>query len=466
MYVNGKWKLEEGELQVINPATKEVVQSINETSIRDTDIALKESERAFHIWKESTKSERSKALKQIAHQLEVNKEHLAKVITSENGKTIAESIREINISISYFEWYAEEAKRIYGEIVPSQQFENISNVLLQPIGPSLAITPWNYPLSMIVRKLAPALAAGCSMIIKPASKTPLSAIELFKCIEKTDLPKGLVQLVIGSPYSVGNVLLNSPIIKKISFTGSTKTGLNIIKQSLSSVKKFSMELGGHAPFIVMENCDLEKAATELLANKFSNCGQACISTNRVYVHKNIYDEFAKLLKSKVKHIKVGNGADNGTSMGPLIDDGALKYIDDQVKDALEKSAELINGGRALDMGGFFYEPTILGKVNEDMYVYYKETFGPILPLIEFETIEEVIIRANDSEYGLAAYVYTNDLNEYKKLAAQLDYGMIGFNSIGFIDISSPFGGLKNSGFGKEGGKYGIQEYLIEKLVSI
>lgn len=467
MYINGKWAIEDGELEIVNPATKKVVQSIKETSGEDVDIALHHSEKAFRVWRETNKDERYKVLMQIAEKLVENREKFAQVITSENGKTIGESTREINIAISYFKWYAEEAKRVYGEIVPSQSFESLSNVIRQPIGPSLAITPWNYPLSMVARKLAPALAAGCSMIIKPASKTPLSAIELFKCIDQTDLPKGVAQLVVGSPKTVGNKLIESPIIKKISFTGSTQAGLNIIKQSLTSVKKFSMELGGHAPFIVFDNCDLDKAATDLLQNKFANCGQACISTNRVFVHKDVYAEFATLLKSKVSAIQVGDGSKEGTDMGPLVDEASLNYVDSQVKDAVQKSATLIHGGKKIEqLDGYFYEPTILGDVNEDMDIYYEETFGPLLPLTKFEDMDDLLSKANDSEYALAAYVYTNNIEQYKKLATHLEYGMIGFNSIGFIDISSPFGGLKNSGFGKEGGKYGLNEYLIEKLVSI
>lgn len=467
MYINGIWKKGTAKLNIVNPATREVVGTVYESTKEDIQLALETSEKAFKTWRKANKNERFNIMMQVVEKIEENKDLLAATITKENGKTLAESMREVNITLQYFRWYAEEAKRIYGEMVPSSTFGQLANVMKQPIGPALAITPWNYPLSMIARKLAPALAAGCSMIIKPATKTPLTAIALFQCLEQTDLPKGVAQLVIGEPKSIGNDLIASPIIKKISFTGSTHAGLSIMQHSLTTVKKFSMELGGHAPFIVFESSDLEKAASDLIANKFANCGQACISTNRVYVHRNIYDQFAALLKQKAEQLRVGNGIETEVDMGPIISEQALQFIDEQVQDAVSKQAAIITGGkRAENLTGYFYEPTILGHVDEQMKVYYEETFGPVLPLISFENLDEIVAKANDSQYGLAAYVYTNQVSEYKALAAELEYGMIGFNSTSFIDISSPFGGLKNSGFGKEGGKYGLEEYLVEKLVSI
>jgi len=470
LYINGEWlDIKSKEMDIVNPATGELIQRITVGGQKETHKAIKSAKKAFEYWKDTTGEERGFYLSKVASLMTERREELAEIITMENGKPFSDSLNEVNGAISYVKWYAEEAKRIYSDVIPGSQTEKHLMVLKKPIGVCAAITHWNFPLSMITRKLAPAIAAGCTSVLKPAAMTPLSAIEMFKCLHDANLPKGVLNLVIGSAQEIGDEMTSNPDVRKITFTGSTPVGKHIFKNSADTLKRASMELGGHAPFIVFEDADIDAAIKGVMASKFKNSGQTCISTNRIYVSEDIADEFAYKLAQKVEKLKVGNGMDEDTDVGPLINQDALNNMHNQINDAINNNGKVICGGEEYsleDREGYFYKPTVIQDANDDMLIATEETFGPIAPIFTFQTEEDVVNKANHSKYGLAAYCFTNNLGRGHRMIKNLDYGIVGINDPSPIVPQAPFGGFKESGMGKEGGKYGLEEYLEEKYVSI
>ncbi|PIC82991.1 NAD-dependent succinate-semialdehyde dehydrogenase [Sporosarcina sp. P1] len=470
MYIDGEWITADRVMEVRNPATGEVVDTVPMAGTEETKRAVQAAKRAFPGWSELTADQRGAYLRQLAGKLTEKKEELAEIITKEMGKTIHDARFEVGSAIGFFQWYAEEARRVYGDVIPASAPNKRVQVIRQPVGVVAAITPWNFPLAMAARKLAPALAVGCTVVLKPSKEAPLSSAALCRIFEEIDLPKGVVNLVTGESRVIGDVLMNERAVSKISFTGSTGIGKKLIAQSASTIKRVSMELGGHAPFIVFEDADIELAVEGLVKGKFSSTGQQCVCPNRIYVHENIAGEFAEALRRKTEEIKVGNGLDEETGMGALINGEAVERMDRQVEDAVTQGAVLVCGGRRLTEGehekGFFYPPTILSGVTEEMLITREETFGPVIPLLTFSTAEEVLERANDTEYGLAAYFYTRDLSLVYRMSERLEYGMVGVNDVSPFSVQAPFGGVKESGLGREGGKYGLDDYLETKLISV
>ncbi|WP_096437041.1 NAD-dependent succinate-semialdehyde dehydrogenase [Alteribacter populi] len=471
LYIDGQWvqAVSGEELEVINPATKEVISKVARANGEDSKLAIESAERAFKPWKQKPAKERASYLKDAAAYLREHIDSLAETVTKEMGKPVNEAKGEINLAIDYIDWYAEEAKRVYGETIPASHKDKRLMVLKEPVGVTAAVTPWNFPVAMITRKVAPALAAGCPVVIKPASATPLSAIKVFEAFHEVGLPKGVANLVSGSASKVVGEMTRNPAVKKITFTGSTEVGKKLMRDSADTVKKVSMELGGHAPFIVFEDADIDKAVKGAVASKFRNAGQTCICTNRIYVHENIAEEFGKKLSGMVSQLKIGNGLEDGVAIGPLIDEGAYEKVDEHISDAKEKGAKVLCGGKKASVdnqNGWFYEPTVLQGATDEMVISTEETFGPVAPIYTFTTKEEVVERANHSEYGLAAYCYTKDLNQAYFMMEELEYGIVGINDPIPTTAQAPFGGLKESGIGREGGHHGIDEYLEEKFVSL
>ncbi|MEH7247814.1 NAD-dependent succinate-semialdehyde dehydrogenase [Neobacillus niacini] len=470
MYINGEWIKKDNVLEIKNPATNAIVDTVSLVGVEETVQAIEAAKIAFPSWSRLTSEDRSNYLHQVVLKLEEKKEHLAQVITKEMGKSIHNARYEVGSAISFFKWYAEEARRIYGDVIPKTSENKRAHVIKQPVGVVAAITPWNFPLSMGARKLAPALAVGCTVILKPSSEAPLSSLELFKIFDEVGLPKGVVNLVIGPSGPIAEALMDSKDVKKISFTGSTEVGKKLIRQSADTVKRVSMELGGHAPFIVFDDADIELAVKGVISSKYASSGQQCVCTNRVYVHESIYETFAIKLQTAVNAMKVGNGLDESNQMGSLVNEKAIESVHGQVKDALAKGAELLSGGQRLVGGeydnGCYYAPTVLGNVTEEMIITQEETFGPVAPLILFKTEDEVVEKANNTNYGLASYFYTNDLSRMYRVSEKLEYGMVGVNDPAPFSIQSPFGGVKESGLGRESGKYGVDDYLETKSVSV
>lgn len=386
------------------------------------------------------------------------------------GKSIHNARYEVGSAINFFKWYAEEARRVYGDVIPPAAPNKRVTAIRQPVGVVGAITPWNFPLSMRARKLGPALAVGCTVILRPSREAPLSSVELFKVFDEAGLPEGVVNLVIGGSDDIVGEMMASSDVRKISFTGSTDVGKILIRQSADTVKRISMELGGHAPFIVFEDADTDLAVEGTITSKFASTGQQCVCANRIYVHDAIYDEFAEKFAEKVAAMPVGNGLDENNRIGSMVNQGAVEKVHQQVTDATEKGAKILCGGEVLKEGeyakGHFYSPTVLAEVNEEMVITREETFGPIAPLIRFHSEEEVIQKANDIEYGLASYFYTNDLSRMYRVAEKLEYGMVGVNDPSPFAVQNPFGGVKESGMGREGGKYGLDDYLETKMISV
>ncbi|WNF38561.1 NAD-dependent succinate-semialdehyde dehydrogenase [Bacillaceae bacterium IKA-2] len=471
LYIDGEWvqSVSGEELEVINPATKEVVNKVAKGDERDSKLAIEAAERAFKPWKARTAKERAFYLKAAAANLRESIDSLAITVTKEMGKPINEAKGEINLAIDYLEWYAEEAKRIYGETIPASHKDKRLMVIKEPVGVTAAITPWNFPVAMITRKLAPALAAGCTVVIKPASATPLSAMKIFEAFHEIGLPKGVANLVIGSAPKVVGEMTRNPAVKKITFTGSTEVGKKLIRDSADTVKRVSMELGGHAPFIVFEDADIDKAVEGAVASKFRNAGQTCICTNRIYVQESISEEFGKKFSEKVSQLKIGNGLDDGTSIGPLIDKDAIEKVEEHITDAINKGALVLCGGKKAEVNnhnGWFYEPTVLQNATDEMLISSEETFGPVAPIYTFSSKEEVVERANHPQYGLAAYCFTKDLNQAYFMMEELEYGIVGINDPTPTTAQAPFGGVKESGNGREGGHHGIDEYLEVKFISL
>lgn len=466
VYINGEWKESNEKWDVVNPATGDVIESIAVVGKAETKEAISCAKEAFKTWKKTTGNQRSHYLAETVRLMKERKDELAETVTKENGKPLADAKSEVNSAISYLDWYAEEAKRVYGDTVPASHPDKHLMVIRQPVGVAAAITPWNFPLSMITRKIAPALAAGCTIVLKPAPATPLSAIKVFECFHEAGLPKGVANLVIGEAEEIGSEMTSNPDVRKITFTGSTAVGKKLIRDSADTVKKISMELGGHAPLIVFEDADLDAAVEGVLLSKFKNTGQTCISTNRIYVSESVAEEFGEKLAEKVSKLKVGNGLEDGVDVGPLISDAALEKVSSHVEDAKKHNGKVLCGGKAIGGEQNFYEPTVIQYANDEMKIATEETFGPVAPIFTFKTEEEVAERANHASYGLAAYCFTNDLGRGLRMMQELEFGIVGINDPTPITIQAPFGGVKESGIGKEGGKYGLLEYLEEKYVSM
>ncbi|GGB40701.1 aldehyde dehydrogenase family protein [Virgibacillus dakarensis] len=465
VYINGEWRQSNETIDVMNPATGELITSVVTVGRAETKEAITCAKEAFSAWKKTTGDQRSYYLAEAVRIMKERKDELAETITKENGKPLVDAKSEVNSAINYLNWYAEEAKRVYGDTIPASHPDKHLMVIRQPIGVAAAITPWNFPMSMITRKIAPALAAGCTIVLKPAPATPLSAIKVFECFHEAGLPKGVANLVIGPAEEVGGEMTSNPDVRKITFTGSTAVGKKLIRDSADTVKKISMELGGHAPLIVFEDADLDAAVEGVLLSKFKNTGQTCISTNRVYVSEDIAEEFGEKLAEKVSKLKVGNGLESGVDVGPLINDAALAKVSSHVEDAKKHNGKVLCGGKTVGSQNF-YEPTVIHYANDKMKIATEETFGPVAPIFTFKTEEEVVERANHASYGLAAYCFTKDLGRGLRMMHELEFGIVGINDPTPITIQAPFGGVKESGIGKEGGKYGLLEYLEEKYVSI
>ena len=470
MYINGRWvgANSHATFPVYNPSNGEKIGDVADGNRDDAQKAIHAAQEAFGLWSGRTAYARSKYLHKAYQVMMDSKEHLARVMTQEQGKPLKASRGEIQYGADFLLWYAEEAKRIYGETIPAPRSDQRFIVLRQPVGVVAAITPWNYPMSMITRKVAPALAAGCTIVLKPAEATPLCAIEIFKIFEKAGIPAGVVNLVTAlNPAPIGEVFATHPMVRKITFTGSTQVGKILAKKAADQVKHVSLELGGHAPFIVFEDSDPVYAAKGAVLVKFLNTGQACISPNRIFVHQSIIEPFIEEFKSRVSKMLAGSGFEDGVSIGPLVNDAAIQKVDRQVRDAVDQGATLICGGQRLkdnDLDkGFFYAPTLLGGVTPNMLIYREETFGPVAPVITFNTDEEVLEMANDTNYGLAAYVYTRSLSRAMRMFEGLRFGIVGINDINPTAAAAPFGGMKESGLGREGGRDGIAEYLETKL---
>ncbi|MDU2240860.1 MAG: NAD-dependent succinate-semialdehyde dehydrogenase [Paenibacillus sp.] len=472
LYINGQWQpAHSGEtFEVINPANGEIVGVTAKGAAADAAAAIRAAKAAFPEWSSKTAKERSAYIRKAADFLRSKADEIARLTTREMGKPIAESRGELSLAVDYLDWYAEEGKRVYGDTIPSSSPNKRIVVLRQPVGVVGAITPWNFPLAMITRKIAPAIAAGCTVVLKAASATPLSAIEIFKAFHEAELPPGVVNLVNGTASEVVGAMMESPDVRKITFTGSTEIGKELVRQSADTMKKVSMELGGHAPLLVFADADLEKAAEGAIASKFRNAGQTCVCTNRIYVEKPVVRQFSALMAEKMKALTVGNGLEEGVAIGPLIDEQAIAKVEFQISDAVAKGAEIVCGGSRLTDGdyacGTFYEPTVLLHASHEMAVAREETFGPIAPIFEFETEAEAVKKANDTEYGLASYVFTRDLSRMIRIAEKLEYGIVGINDPLPTVAQAPFGGIKESGIGREGGKYGIEDYLEYKFLSI
>jgi succinate-semialdehyde dehydrogenase/glutarate-semialdehyde dehydrogenase len=469
LYINGQWESTEDNLEVKSPTTGELLGTVAKGGEAETKRAIEAAEKALPSWSKKTAKERYDYLNRVAEILRSRTEEIAEVITTEMGKPMQESKNEIALAIDYLEWFAEEGRRIYGETIPASSPSKRLTVIRQPIGVVGAITPWNFPIAMITRKLAPALAAGCPVVLKPASSTPLTAVEVVKAVHDAGVPEGVVNLLHGSASEISNTLMASSVVRKITFTGSTEVGKHLMRQSADTMKKLSLELGGHAPFIVFEDADLEKTAEDLIASKFRNAGQTCVCTNRVYVHESIVESFSEVFAQKMRELVVGDGRESGVTIGPLIDGDAVNKVESQVQDAAEKGAEVLVGGNRLNKGkyenGHFYEPTLLVNATDDMKISYEETFGPVAPIFSFKTEEEAIERANNSEYGLASYIFTKDASRIVRVSEALDYGIVGINDPMPTVAQAPFGGVKESGIGREGGRQGIEDYLEYKYLS-
>jgi len=465
-YIDGKWSNADGggTIPVSNPANGEVLGTVPKMGRAETRRAIEAAERALPAWQAKTAKERAAILRKWYELMMANQEDLAQLMTAEQGKPLAESRGEIAYASSFIEWFAEEGKRIYGDVIPAHGADKRIVVLKQPIGVCAAITPWNFPAAMITRKAGPALASGCTMVLKPASQTPFSALALCELAERAGVPAGVFSCVTGGASDIGGEMTSNPTVRKLTFTGSTEIGKLLMEQCARTVKKTSMELGGNAPFIVFDDADLDAAVKGAIASKYRNAGQTCVCANRLLVQDGIYDAFAKRLAEAVSAMKIGNGAEEGTAIGPLIDMKAIEKVEQHIRDAVDKGAKIVTGGRRHALGGSFFEPTVLANVTTDMIVTREETFGPVAPLFRFKTEEEAIRMANDTEFGLASYFYSRDLGRVWRVAEALEYGIVGINE-GIISTEvAPFGGVKESGLGREGSKYGIEDYLEVKYL--
>lgn len=470
MYVNGEWvkALSEDSFPVTNPADGEQIGNVPNGGKEDAKLAVDAAYDAFKTWSEKTADERSHLLRRWYDAILDHKEEIAETLTLEQGKPLKEALGEITYAASFIQWYAEEAKRIYGETIPASAPDKRILVLKQPVGVVAAITPWNFPAAMITRKVAPALAAGCTAIVKPAEQTPLTALKLAETAERAGFPKGVINVITGDAKQIGEAWLKDPRVRKLTFTGSTEVGKLLMRGASDTVKKVSLELGGHAPFIVFPDADLDTAVEGVIQSKFRNNGQTCVCANRIYVHTDIVDAFVEKFKREVEKLTVGYGLEEDTQIGPLIDEQAYLKVQHHIQDAVDRGATLVCGGNRLTEyeNGYFIEPAIIRNVTDEMKVMKEETFGPVAPISTFQSVEEVIARANHTPYGLAAYIFTTNLKTAVTVSEQLEYGIVGVND-GLPSVAqAPFGGFKESGLGREGGHYGIEEFLEIKYVSI
>ncbi|MEM7190930.1 MAG: NAD-dependent succinate-semialdehyde dehydrogenase [Pseudomonadota bacterium] len=468
MYINGQWRETGAEFEVTNPADGSVIGTVPDGGAVEATEAVEAAAAAFPAWSRTTAYHRAEILTKAYHLMLERRSELARTMTNEQGKPLRAANIEVGYGADFLLWFAEEAKRVNGEIIPSARPDQRFMVLHQPVGVVAAITPWNYPISMITRKLGPALAAGCTVVLKPAEATPLCAIEMIKIFEEAGVPPGVVNLVTASdPKPVGEVFTTHPAVAKLTFTGSTGVGKMLNASAAAHMKRVSMELGGHAPFIVCKDADPVHAAKGGSLVKFLNTGQACISPNRFLVHENLYEPFVETLTARVSKMKTGSGLEDGVAIGPLVNQAAVDKVGGQVRDAVAKGADLVTGGSMLTDGplqaGHFYAPTVLAGVTPDMQIYRQETFGPVAPVIRYSDNDDVLAMANDTNYGLAAYVYTRDISTAMGLLEGLRFGIIGINDINPTSAAAPFGGMKESGLGREGAKEGIGEYLETKL---
>jgi len=466
-YINGEWTGSESDkrFEVTNAFSKEVICTLPDMGAKETNDAIEAANNSWSNWRSRTAKERAVILKKWFDLITNNQEDLAILMTAEQGKPLAEAKGEVTYGASFIEWFAEEGKRTYGDIIPTPANDRRILVIKQPIGVVAAITPWNFPIAMITRKCAPALAAGCPVVIKPAAETPLSALALAELADQAGVPKGVLNVVVGTKSSeIGLALTNSPIVRKLSFTGSTSVGKILTRNCADTMKKVSMELGGNAPFIVFDDANLDSAVAGVMISKFRNTGQTCVCSNRILVQEGIYDDFVSMLSEAVKTLNVGNGMEEGINQGPLINENALKKVQDHISDALGKGAVLVTGGKPHSNGGTMFEPTIIGNVTTSMKVASEETFGPLAPIFKFSTEEEAIRMANDTEFGLASYFYTNDINRIWRVSEALEYGMVGVNEGVISNEVAPFGGVKESGLGREGSHYGIDDFLELKYI--
>lgn len=467
-YTNGKWiDADSGKtLQVINPTTGAVIGGIPDLGKKETAAVIKQANLAWPAWKEKSAWERSQTIRHWFELILEHKNDLARIMTLEQGKPLTESLGEIEYGASFVEWFAEEARRVYGDTIPAQTTDKRIITIKQPVGVVAAITPWNFPNAMITRKCAPALAAGCPVIVKPAEETPYSALALAVLAEEAGFPKGIFNVITGNPVIVGGELTSNPMIRKLSFTGSTETGKLLMKQCADTVKKVSMELGGNAPFIVFDDADIDEAVAGALASKFRNAGQTCVCANRLLVQETVYDEFAEKLAKELEKMPVGDGLDEKTRLGPLINDAAIRKVEEHIADALEKGGEILSGGKKHSLGRTFFQATIITQANPEMKISHEETFGPVAALYPFASEQDAITLANGTEFGLAAYLYTSDLKRSWRVSEALETGIVGINTGIISSTVAPFGGVKESGIGREGSKYGIDEFLEIKYLCI
>ncbi|MCS3468951.1 succinate-semialdehyde dehydrogenase/glutarate-semialdehyde dehydrogenase [Pseudomonas sp. JUb42] len=466
-YIDGDW-IEAGNgdvIEVFNPATGEKIGHVPKLGAAETRRAIAAADRALPEWRALAAKTRAAKLRRWYELIIENQKDLAAIMTLEQGKPLAEAQGEIVFGASYIEWYAEEAKRIYGDVIPGVHDKRLL-VIKQPVGVCAAITPWNFPSAMITRKAGPALAAGCTMVIKPASQTPFSALALVRLAELAGIPPGVLSVVTGSAAAIADEMTSNPIVRKLSFTGSTEIGRQIMSKCAHDIKKISLELGGNAPFIVFEDADLDAAVEGAIASKFRNAGQTCVCANRLYVHTAVYDAFVDKLDAAVAQLKMGDGFDTGTLIGPMIDEKAVFKVREHIEDAVAKGAHVVRGGKRHSLGGNFFEPTILVNVPDSARVSKEETFGPLAPVFRFSDDAEVIRKANDTEFGLAAYFYTANVSRMFHVAEALEYGIVGMNTGIISSEAAPFGGVKASGVGREGSKYGIEDYLEIKYLCL
>ena len=467
-YIDGRWvdADDKSTLDVINPVNQEIIGQVPNCGAEETNVAINAAAEAQKKWQKYPAKEKASILRDFYALLCSNQDDLAKILTYEQGKPLAEAIGEIAYSASFIEWFAEEAKRVYGDLIPGHMHDRRTLVIKQPVGVVASITPWNFPSAMLARKVGPALATGCSLVCKPAKQTPFSALAFAYLAEEAGVPKGLLNVLTGNAQTIGKALTDSEVVRKLTFTGSTEIGKMLLKESANTVKRVSMELGGHAPFIVFEDADIEAAIQGAIAAKYRNSGQTCVCANRIYVHEDVYEEFSKGFTKEAGKLKTGQGFDPSTDQGPLIDEAALAKVEEHVADAKNHGGQIALGGKPHQLGGLFYEPTVIKDANDQMLVSYEETFGPVAPLFSFSSEEEVIERANNTPFGLASYFYTRDLAKSWRVSEQLEYGIVGLNT-GIISTEmAPFGGIKESGMGREGSKYGIDDYLEIKYVSL
>ena len=467
-YIAGEWQgADDGAaFDVVNPATGEVIATVPRMGAAETRRAIDSANAAWPAWRASTAKQRAVVLRKWHDLMLENADDLALILTTEQGKPLAEAKGEIQYAASFLEWFGEEGKRVNGDTIPTPASDKRIVVTKEPVGVCAAITPWNFPAAMITRKVGPALAAGCPIIVKPAEATPLSALALAVLAERAGVPRGVFNVVTGEPKAIGAEMTGNPIVRKLSFTGSTPVGRLLMAQCAPTVKKVSLELGGNAPFIVFDDADLDAAVAGAIASKYRNSGQTCVCTNRFYVHDKVYDAFADKLRAAVEQLQVGRGTEAGVTQGPLINEAAVLKVESHIEDALAKGARVLTGGKRHALGHGFFEPTVLADVTPDMKVARDETFGPLAPLFRFSSDDEVIRLANDTEFGLASYFYSRDIGRVWRVAEALEYGMVGINTGLISNEVAPFGGVKQSGLGREGSHYGIDDYVVVKYMCV